>query len=240
MYWNDRLKQKDNAYIDFILNKIEQIIYFYDNNRYSDFFKLFWREDFKINTLEDRKKLKDLILELKSIRNEKTIWEVLNYIFENKILIKTEKINLFEEYLNENFEENIEKKDKQEKNKNLREELMKLNYKEIISYNKYIEKKTPYSTQHWTKWAEYNNVLLVIDDNHRWYLYRWFDKLIAWKILNKDEEKALKAEERLLNLLYVSVSRAKNKLAILYLSDLDLDSLNWWGNIFWKENIIKF
>ncbi len=235
-FWNEILNQRDNAYIDFFLNKIEKIIYYYENKNYLEFFNLFWKEDFKINKLEDRKILKSLILWLKDIRNKETIWNVLNYIYDNKILEKTQRIILFENYLLKEFEEE-EKIQRQEKNNKLKEDLMSLNYNEVINYNNYIENKTPYSTQHWTKWAEYDNVLLVIDDNHRWYKYRWFDKLVSWKILNKDDKKALENQERLLNLLYVSVSRAKKKLVTLYLSNLDTDWLNWWKNIFWEDNI---
>lgn len=146
---------------------------------------------------------------------------------------------LFDEYLSKKLEDS-KKTEKQNKIKNMMDELMSLKYQEIINYNNFIEEKTPYSTQHWTKGDEYNNVLIIIDDSHRWYKYRWFNKLVSWEKLNKDEQKSLDARERLLNLLYVSVSRAKEKLAILYLSDLDWESLAWWESVFWKENINQF
>jgi DNA helicase-2/ATP-dependent DNA helicase PcrA len=237
-FWTERLKGKDEAYIDFLLNKVEKLIFHYENKNYSDFFELFWKEDFKIRKLEDRTILKDLILWLKNIRETWFVQDVLSYVFENTILVQTDKILSFESYLWEELIE-VDKRERQEKAKTFKESLMGLSYSEIINYNSYIENKTPYSTQHGTKWAEYNNVLLVIDDSHKWWIYKGFDKLVAWKKFNTDEQKHQETKERLLNLLYVSVSRAKEKLVVLYLSPLDTNALSGWNTIFWEENIYE-
>ena len=232
-YWAEQLKGNEEPYIDFLLNKVEKIIFYYNEKMYSEFFELFWNEDFKIKRLEDRSTLKKLILWLTKIRETWTISDVLNYVFENKIIVKTEKILNFESYLWETFQE-IKKIERQTKARVFQEKLLNLKYTEVINYSNYTEDKTPYSTQHGTKWAEYNNVLLIIDDNHRWYLYKGFKDLVAgWLEDFTEKEK----RERLLNLLYVSVSRAKEKLVILYLSEVDNLSLVWWKNIFWEENI---
>ena len=232
--WNDRLKQKEEPYTSFLLDKVEKIIYLYNEKNYSEFFKLFWDEDFKINTLEDRKKLKDLIIWLEKTREE-SISAIFEYIYKNKILVKSEKIILFEKRILEDLEE-WKQKEKQEKDKKFQDELMNLNYKEIINYNQFLEKKTPYSTQHWTKWAEYKNVLLVIDDNPRWSFYNRFWKVINWEKLYKNSPNEDRDRRKHINLLYVSISRAKENIVILHLNN---DNIEWWERIIWEENIEK-
>jgi len=113
---------------------------------------------------------------------------------------------------------------------------MNLNYKEIINYNQFLEKKTPYSTQHWTKWAEYKNVLLVIDDNPRWSFYNRFWKVINWEKLYKNSPNEDRDRRKHINLLYVSISRAKENIVILHLNN---DNIEWWERIIWEENIEK-
>lgn len=233
-HWKDILEKKDEAYSEFILDKIEKIIFYFDNKRYIDFFELFWDYDFKINKLDDRKVLKDLIIGLKEIRETWKVLDVFNYIYEKNILYKNDKITKFENDLLEKIDD-PELLDRQNKNKNFQENLFSLEYKEFIKFNEYIENKTPYSTQHWTKWAEYDNILLVMDDS-LWNMYN-YKKFTWWEKLNKDPQKELESKERLLNLLYVSLSRAKKKLVVLYLSEINNASLEWWWWIFWKENI---
>lgn len=234
---SDVLKEWDEPYINLLLNKVENIIYHYNNKNYTALFDLFWSNDFKINKLSDKKLLRDLIKTLEEKRLTENVENILKFVFENKLLSKTDGIKRFEEYLLKDFSDDNDKLIRQEKSKKLKDDLFNLQYSNILEYYKYREDKTPYSTQHWTKWAEYDNVLVVIDDSHKWYIYRWFNKLVSWEKLNKDEEKHLVAEERLLNLLYVSLSRAKKNLVVLYLSDLDLAWLNWWKGIFWDDNV---
>lgn len=229
--WMERLKEKDEPYTWFLLDNVEKIVKSYEDKNYSEFFLLFWDEDFKIKTLEDREKLKCLIDNLSIIRKEKNIWEVLNFIFKNKILIKTDKIISFEKYLIEDVEE--DKKEKQNIAIQFKEDLMNLDYKEIMNFNQYMEDKTPYSTQHGTKWAEYKNVLLIIDDNPKWNFYNRFCKTINWQQLYKNSSNEEEAKRKHINLFYVSLSRAKEKLAVLCLNN---DNIEWFKDIFW-ENI---
>lgn len=236
-YWIDRLKDLDEPYINFLLTKLEKLFYYYNNKDYYNFYELFSENDFKIDKLSDIKKFKAMIDDLNKKRSSLTIKDVLDFIFTNKIFNKTNNILSIEEYLLSDFEEGGEDYTKQQKIRNFQEWLFRLFYKEVIEYFKYIEEMTPYSTQHWSKWAEYDNVLMIIDDSHKWYMYRGYDKLVSGKKLNKDDDKHLEAEERLLNLLYVSTSRAKKHLSLLYLSSLDEDSKNWWKSIFWEENV---
>ena len=89
---------------------------------------------------------------------------------------------------------------------------MKRPYKEIIKANKVADEQTPFSTKHGTKGAEFENVLVVIDDD-AWRNYS-FDKYFSNDITNEN------IYNRTKNLFYVVCSRAKTNLVVLSLSSL--------------------
>ena len=132
-------------------------------------------DGFKINYHEDKTKVQKLISELKRLRNEKSVLEVMNYVFENKILTKPIRL---EEFQNDIQKEELE--GSQINRKQFYNELMGVRYSEYILINDYIENHTPYSTKHGVKGAEYKNVLVVIDDNS-WNQYRFNDVFSANK-----------------------------------------------------------
>ena len=100
-----------------------------------------------------------------------------------------------------------------EKKKDYFESLMEIPYKQFKLCTVAQKNDTPFTTQHGTKGDEFNNVLVVIDDN-AWTQSYNFDKYFS----NNDTSERRK--EKTKNLFYVVCSRAKNNLAILCLSEL--------------------
>ena len=88
--------------------------------------------------------------------------------------------------------------------------VMLVPYKEVQSLYKYLEGMTPLSTQHKTKGAEFDNVLVVLD-NGRWNNYN-FEKLF---IASGDELKE-SVVQRTRKIFYVCCTRAKENLAVYY------------------------
>jgi len=106
---------------------------------------------------------------------------------------------------------------------------MPIKYQEFISINEYIEDYTPYSTKHGVKGAEFDNVLVVIDDS-AWNMYK-FNDVFANNVKNKERH------SRTLNLLYVCCSRAKDKLVLLSLSEMDASAMSTINSWFGNENV---
>ena len=100
---------------------------------------------------------------------------------------------------------------------------------EFSPYKRYIEKNTAYATQHGIKGAEFDRVLVILDDDEgksqRQYSY---EKFLGLKALSDTDEKNVEegkdsALSRTLRLFYVSCSRATKDLAIvLFTQDLEL------------------
>ena len=223
-FGRDRLLNKEELFSNFFLGKVEYLIQLYDNKNYREFIKQLGIDGFKINYHEDKTKVQKLISELKRLRNEKSVLEVMNYVFENKILTKPIRL---EEFQNDIQKEELE--GSQINRKQFYNELMGVRYSEYILINDYIENHTPYSTKHGVKGAEYKNVLVVIDDNS-WNQYRFNDVFSA----NKSNQGRF---DRTLNLLYVCCSRAKDKLTILSLSQIDKSAINTITDLFGAENV---
>lgn len=191
------------------LFKIQDCISLYESHSYNDFIK---KSQFRINTLKDKKRLKEKINSLKNT-DEKTIEDVINEADSLGLVFKNDdKLNMFVE-----------------KNEYSYNRIKKVKYLEFINLYKYLEGFTPFSTQHKTKGNEFENVFVVLD-NGNWNKYN-FDYLF-----NNRTDKA-SVLERTQKIFYVCCTRAKENLAVFYNnpSRTTIDrAIVWFG----KDNVI--
>lgn len=100
-------------------------------------------------------------------------------------------------------------------------------FAELKGYYTYVKQESPYSTQHGTKGAEFERVVVVLDDEEgRKFTSYSYDKLLGLKKMSaKDVENRAQGKdsaiERTRRLFYVCVSRARESLAIvLFAADI--------------------
>ncbi|MEU7172584.1 UvrD-helicase domain-containing protein [Micromonospora tulbaghiae] len=109
------------------------------------------------------------------------------------------------------------------------ESLMACDIRELEGYIAYINRSSPYSTQHGTKGAEFSRVIVVLDDNEeRWHLYS-YEKLLGLRPLSATDRANASAGketvlERTRKLLYVCASRAIESLAIVLYSGMPVEA----------------
>ncbi|MCX6073941.1 MAG: UvrD-helicase domain-containing protein [Campylobacterales bacterium] len=199
---SDALTKKDKDRCPFIkfLYQIENVVLLYQENKIQSLLK---EINFEINSFEDKKTLKSILDEFVAIRATKTVEEIFKLVIDKKLLQVSQKMNDFD------LED--------ESNKTYYNGLMERPYKEIIQANKVADEQTPFSTKHGTKGAEFENVLVVIDDD-AWRNYS-FEKYFSGDTTNES------IYNRTKNLFYVVCSRAKINLVILALSPLTGSSL---------------
>jgi ATP-dependent DNA helicase UvrD/PcrA len=100
--------------------------------------------------------------------------------------------------------------------------------RELWSYRTYIEGASPYSTQQGVKGAEFERVLVILDDSTSRHNQFSYDKLFALKELSRtDRENLLSGRDSVVDrtrrLFYVCCSRATFSLAVmLYADDVSL------------------
>lgn len=223
-FGRDRLFNKEELFSNFILTKIESLVRFYSEKNYRDFIKQLGIDGFKMNSHDDKKVIQSTMNSLIELRKDKPVGEVLKYVFENNLVTKPIRIDEFEiEIAKAELDEEDAKK------KRFYDALMKIQYSEFILVNNYIENFTPYATKHGVKGAEYENVLVVIDDNS-WNQYK-FNDVFANNRANQGRY------DRTLNLLYVCCSRAENNLTILSLSSIDIKAMQTISHWFGEKNV---
>ncbi len=145
----------------------------------------------KIKTNADKQNISTVLSKLNDSVNMNTIEEMINAFDKERIIRKDDR---FDEYI--------------EKHKDVYDRLKTLPSAQIISYFTYYNSFSPYSTQHGIKGAEFDNVLVVMD-NGRWNNYNF--KYYFEKTPNK--ESVFQRTERI---FYVCCSRAKRNLVVYY------------------------
>lgn len=199
--------------IDFLYDS-ERIIDLYKNNRIKE---MLYLTAFTINSFNDRRLLRDVLNQLICDRSSWSIGKYVDFIVQNKILEKNER------HLTIDFEK--------EEVAEFYTRFFNLNYQEFINLFQVQAQDTPYSTKHGTKGAEYENVLVVIDDS-AWKTNYSFDNYFS------DQETSEKRLRNTQNLFYVVCSRAEYNLAVVCTSSLSSDSITKLENWFGTSNII--
>ena len=196
-------KNKDNRgmspHTDYLVD-IEEIATLFKENKIQQLLK---KISFEIRTFESKKKLNELLKNLIDIRTTKKIKEVIDYVAKNKILAPTEKMKNYD----------LEDEEKKE----FYEKLMAIDYSQFIRLYQVQQDNTPFSTKHNTKGDEFNNVLVIVDDNS-WKQSYNFDDYFSNNLANEQRH------NRTSNLFYVVCSRAINNLAIVCVSPLSNES----------------
>lgn len=187
------------------LFKIQTNISLYSNGEYNEFLRV---TDYrwKIKSIADKRNLKINIESLIEV-GEKTIEEVIAEAHEKGICIIDDKLQAF---INE--KEYIYGRVKSVK------------FNEFQNLYEYLEGKTPFSTQHKTKGAEFDNVLVILD-NGNWTDYS-FDYLFTDRT---DKESVLNRTKKI---FYVCCTRSKENLAVFYQNpsdDVIATAINWFG-----------
>lgn len=208
---------KAKAPRDQILRQLDdfyEVIEYYKENNINKFLK---KCTYQIKSIKDKKKLANIMDTLLEIISEnKPIYKVLNYAFENSLVRKREG---FKEFI-------------KDKGYYLWERIKTIDFNEYIKSIEYQKAHLPFTTQHSVKGSEYDNVLVVLD-NIGWNKYN-FHKLF----LGTAKDTVVK--ERTEKLLYVCVTRVKEELVVymeLEKSDKE-DILEKIRKLFVADNVI--
>jgi len=153
----------------------------------------------------------DLVLKSES----GNIFEVFEFVTNNNLLNFSEKL--------ETIWKNDSKKD------TFFYDLMELEYVQFKRLYNTVKDTSPYSTNHGTKGAEFENVICFINDAD-WNHYSIDDYL-------SEQDISSTKYTRTRNLFYVICSRAKLNLAIVVMSKLSMKSLEKAKSFFGEENV---
>lgn len=193
------------------LKKIEDAIAYYRKEQFGRFLKL---TDKTLHSIQERRNLKFLMDDLANT-DGLSIGEVIDKADKNGIISKDDRLLSFiEEY------------------PYVYERVRRTPYQEFRNRTEYVEGKTPFSTQHKTKGSEFDNVLIMMQNNS-WTKYN-FDYLMGCEPKVKSDS----VLNRTKKLFYVCCTRAKKHLIVYYISPTPgvLSTAKEW---FGEENVIQ-
>ncbi len=189
------------------LLKIGEILFYYDKKEFSKVIDGIQRK-IRVNT------------------DKQEISSTLSHLSKNLHINIEELINIFDK-------EHLRRKDDRfneflERHHEIYEKIKCLPASQVLAYFKYYNDFSPYSTQHGIKGAEFNNVLVIMD-NGKWNMYNfkhYFEK-------TPGKESIIQRTERI---FYVCCSRAKENL-IVYYPNPTVQIMDQAKKLFGEENV---
>lgn len=227
---NDRFVKKEDRHIKFLVEIIEPLCLAYERRQFGEMLQVIGGKHPVIHSHADKIGWKNDIEALMTIRSSGTVGDVIDHLkstgrphLPESVERKESKLSLPADKLDPDELKSIE---------SLRA-LRGVPYQEIVALTKFINEKTPFSTKHGVKGAEFENVLVVI--GRGWNLYD-FNQMLEWFHSGVPTDR-LKAFYRNRNLFYVACSRARKNLALLFTQKLSENALKQLTAWFSDENI---
>ncbi|MFV0572455.1 MAG: UvrD-helicase domain-containing protein [Xanthomarina gelatinilytica] len=183
---NKKGSKRDNL-IKHLFN-IQTNISLYQNKRYNEFLRA-TDYRYKITSIASKRTLKENIDNLVNV-GDKTIEEVISDANEKGICLIDDKLSDFKE-----------------RKEYLYNRVKNVKFSEFQKLYDYLEGQTPFSTQHKTKGAEFDNVLVILD-NGGWNNYNFGNLFLG--------AGSASVLDRTQKIFYVCCTRAKENLAVFF------------------------
>jgi DNA helicase II / ATP-dependent DNA helicase PcrA len=202
----DSLMNRDDEFGE-LFATVESLADVYQAGKFGEFLSLCADSGMRMTSHSRKQQVADQIAKLNDLRKAGSTGDVIDFVLDTHLVRKPKRLQVLEDRIMAG-----EDPDRDEKDKRFLESLRALPYAEVVTFEEYLNDKTPFSTKHGVKGEEYKNVLVVLDDR-LWNQYK-FESVLAG-------DKAKTQYERSLNLLYVTCSRAREKLLVLALSPMN-------------------
>lgn len=231
---DDYLKKGDH-YIKFFCDIVEPVCEAFQLKNYGKLFSVLNKKELQLTKQADKKIWIDMLTNLNLLRETGTVGDVISMLKEQKRPRLSPKVEQLERRFNQlQSIEDEDCTDSELRLKNKIKNLKEVKYSEVIKLVDYINDKTPFSTKHGVKGAQFDNVLIVL--GRGWNHYNW-DQLFVWLKDGFPKDKT-DTFERNRNLFYVACSRAKKRMSLLITQELSQNALDELSYIFGKNNII--
>ena len=226
--FNDSFTKKEHPHIAFFADYLEPACEAYLSRRYGDLFLILGRNVPLLRRHADKQAWADAMDRLVELRSHGTVGDVIDHIRQARRPRLPEAIERRERELAD-----FDPGGGQEMPSGLKElqDLRQVSYREILALCRYLSGHSPFETKHGVKGAEFENVLVIV--GRGWNQYN-FNEMLE---LAQDAEHVPRSKgvmfERNRNLFYVTCSRPKKRLAILFTQELSNAAMQtvmgWFG-----------
>lgn len=219
----DAISKLDDVTLEFLGRVVEPTCSAYKAKKFGQMFDVLGRAG-TLQKPSDKQVWADDMKSLDALRESGTVGEVLD------LLKKTHRPRLPDSVIRREddmaaFDPAAGEPEKPSVNRHRR--LREVKYQEIVNLVRFVDGFTPFATQHSVKGSEFENVLVVLGGG--WNHYNWPRMLEYMGAGAKLKVAHQKGFNRARNLFYVSVSRPKRRLAVLFtqtMNDKSLEVLN--------------
>jgi len=219
----DAISKLDDATLEFLGRVVEPMCAAYKAKKYGQMFDLLGRTGI-LNKPSEKQAWADDMKTLDALRESGTVGEVLDLLKKTRRPRMPDNVTRREDEMAA-FDPDAGEPEKPSVNRHRR--LRYVKYQEVVNLVRFVDGFTPFATQHSVKGAEFENVLVVFGGG--WNHYNW-PRMLEYMVAGaKPKPEHQKGFNRARNLFYVSVSRPKRRLAVLFtqtMSDKSLGVLN--------------
>ena len=226
--FNESFTNKEHPHIAYFADALEPACNAYLSQKYGEMFRALGSSGPAIRAHDDKRKWSEAMDRLVELRNGATVGDVLHHLFAVRRPQVPDAVERRERELREFVPEGEE--DMPRPLKEL-DHLHAVPYQEIVALCSYLSGHSPFETKHGVKGAEFDNVLVVVGRGWNRYNFSQMLELAADPpAIPPDRHGAF---ERNRNLFYVTCSRPKKRLAVLFTQQLSAAALqtvnNWFG-----------
>lgn len=224
--YNDSFAKKEDPHLAFFVDVIEPACGAFLDRRYGAMFQALGTSMPPLRTPADKRLCTDSMKALIALRDDGTVGQVIAHLRKTRRPRVPDAIEDRERAL-----ERFPTHSAVEMPPSLVEvgKLHAVPYREVVALARYHSGYSPFQTNHGVKGAQFENVIVVV--GRGWNVYNFNEMLELARDINHIPAGRKEAYERNRNLFYVSCSRAKRRLALLFtqeLSPLAMQTVEEW------------
>lgn len=225
----DAISKLDDATMEFLGRVVEPTCAAYRDKKYGQMFDVLGRASTLKNPSEKQAWADDM-KSLDALRESGTVGDVLDLLKKTRRPRLPDNVTRREDEM-EAFDPTAGEPEKLSVDRHRR--LRDVKYQEIVNLVRFVDGFTPFATQHSVKGAEFENVLVVFGGG--WNHYNW-PRMLEYMVADANPPAAhQKGFNRARNLFYVSVSRPRRRLAVLFTQTMNNKSLGVLNTLFANE-----
>lgn len=227
---NDAFARKEDPAVKFFAEIVEPMAEAYQASNYGELFRIHGSGP-TIQKHADKGTWRSDMDALMTLRQEGTIGMVIDHLQNTKRPMLPDRVRRLQEKLEELKGQPVPA---EATSLQRYQALRAVPYREMGALVRFVEKQTPFATQHSVKGAEFENVLVVLGGG--WNHYNWpqLFELIETNALTATNSKGF---YRARNLFYVSISRPMKRLAVLATQSLSPMALQAATKLFGEANV---
>ena len=222
----DAVSKLDDATLEFLGRVVEPMCAAYKAKQYGQMFDVLGRAG-TLQKPSEKQAWADDMKSLDALRESGTVGEVLDLLKKTRRPRLPDNATRLDDDMAA-FDLAAGEIEKPAANRHRR--LRDVKYQEIVNLVRFVDGFTPFATQHSVKGAQFENVLVVFGGG--WNHYNW-PRMLEYMVAGAKPMAAhQKGFNRARNLFYVSVSRPKRRLAVLFTQTMSNKSLGVLNTLF--------